>query len=695
MKAKSYLPILFCQISLTIFSQPIEYPIARKEIAVDTFFNSHIIKDEYRYFESLDDVTTSVWIDKQNRLSEKILSKANTRNNTYNLIDEYSYVINKVPNKVGENYFYYGTYGALSNPALFIANAPNQRAELLIDPNYISRTDNIGFKGFEVSKNSKYLAYKFNRNGSDWSEIKVVNTSTGIHTKDHLKNVKFSDIAWKENGFFYSKFESNSKYEITSGQKVYYHSLNTEQSKDSLIFERNNPSISFDFQTSTSERFFILREIYEDTDIINLYFIDYNASKPAFRPLVRKFEDNLNILDEHEDKLIAITHLNANNGCIVEIDPYNPKQWKTIIPEFSNATLLYAMAMKNKIIAVYQSNQRPILLVYDYSGKELFSKQFQVGTSISGFSGLPDDEELVYSYRSYTVPSVGYIFNLNSFKSRVIMPTEVTYTFNDIIYEETQYTSKDGTNIPILLVYKEGMERDGNNPTLLNAYGGFGVVSTPHFDPGIVYFVRKGGVFAFANIRGGGDLGREWRDMGRGLNKQTSFDDFIAGAEFLISSGITSPKKLASTGASNGGLVVAASAIQRPDLFKAVVPEVAPLDMLRFELFTIGHYHTDEYGSVSNKLQFENLLSYSPLHNIELNTNYPAMLIMTSENDDRVPPLHSYKFAAKLQNNPTQTNPILLRVENNAGHHGASNLYSSIKEISDKYAFIMKMIDSK
>lgn len=675
------------------FCQNYEYPHIHKNTVVDTFHGSYIVKDDYRDLEDPLNITTLRWIDEQNEFSKKILSKANNKSNSFNTIDQYAYVRGKRPTKKGKYYFYHGVYGVLSVPALYQASAPNQQPDLLIDPNYISRTDKIGIQNYEVSKDSKYLAYKYNRNGSDWSEIRVVSIATGVHTSDILTDVKYSNIAWKDDGFFYSKYERGTQFSPSTGEKVYYHKLKTDQEKDSLIFERNNPSISFHFKTTTSERFLLLTEVNNETDIINVYYIDYQSQQPVFRPLVRNFGDGLSILDEHQGKIIGLTLLNADNGAIVEIDPENPTKWKTIVPGFSDAVLLNAKVMDNKIIITYQSDNQPILFIYDFNGNELFSKAFPYGTSLSGFTGLPGDKELIYSYESYTIPSVAYIFNVDTYQSRVIKPTEVSYTYHDIIYEKTTFTAKDGTEVPMTLIYKEGIKREGNNPAILTAYGGFGIVKTPNFDPGIVYFVRRGGVYAIVSIRGGGEYGREWEDAGRWDNKQTSFDDFNEAAEHLISLRITNPSKLASTGASNGGLVVTAAAMKRPDLYKAVVPEVAPLDMIRFEKFTVGHYHTTKYGSISNENEFKQLLSYSPLHNIDYKTNYPAMLVMTSTDDDRVPPFHSYKFVAAMQNNPYQNNPILLRVENSAGHSGSNNLYGWVKETADKYAFIVEMLE--
>ena len=373
----------------------------------------------------------------------------------------------------------------------------------------------------------------------------------------------------------------------------------------------------------------------------------------------------------------------------MEIDPLKPFNWREIAPDYTESLLQNVIPFDDRIVAVYQNNQHPIITVFDYSGAVLYNLKLPVATSVDGFSGQGTDEELLYSFKSYTIPPVVYKFNIKTFKSELTKQTSVTFGWKNIEYKEVEYLSKDSVLVPMILVYEKGIKMDGTNPTILEAYGGFGIVAQPSFDPGIVYFIKHGGIYAFANIRGGGDKGKDWARKGRGIYKQNSLDDFISAAEYLIQNKYTSKEKLASTGSSNGGLVVAATAIQRPDLFKAVVPVVAPLDMLRFEKFTVGHWHTDEYGTVKDSLSFTKLLNYSPYQNVKEGINYPSMLVITSDNDDRVPPFHSYKFVAKLQNRSIQKNPVILKVEKKSGHNGASTLLAGVKEKADIYGFIM------
>lgn len=671
-----------------LWSQTSKNIITRQDATVDTFYNNYIIKDPYRWLEDVNSEETKDWVANQNKQSSRFLSKCSAKTKSYQSIDKYNTTKFKNPQKMGKYYFRYAYYNHVGSPALYYQEKLKEDPRILVDPNFISSKDEIMLKGYYLSKDSKYLAYQFSRNGSDWAELKIITLPNRINKKDHLTGLKFSQIAWLKDGFFYSVYQQDNKFGETKGQQVYYHKVGTEQSDDKLIFFRKNPSIQFSYQTTSNERYFVLRETDEDAGKINIFYIDYQSENPHITPLITNLKDGIRILGSHDGKFIAQTSHNANNGSIVEIDPANPYKWNVIVPEFSESLLLKTMLFNDRIVTIYQSNQHPILAVYSYTGKMLYNLEFPVATSISGFEGNPNDEDLLFRFGSYTIPPVLYKFNLKTFKRKLTEQTAVTFDFNDIEYKEVEYKTNDTVAVSMTLVYEKGIKLDGTNPTILKAYGGFGIVAQPSFDPGIVYFIKHGGIFAFANIRGGGDKGSDWANAGRGDDKQNSFDDFIAAAKYLIQNKYTSPEKLAATGASNGGLVVAASAIERPDLFKAVVPIVAPLDMLRFEKFTVGHWYTDEYGTVTDSLSFTKLLAYSPYHNIQDSINYPAMMVLTSENDDRVPPFHSYKFVAKLQSREAQTNPILLKVEKDAGHYGAQSLSSNIRQMADIYGFI-------
>jgi prolyl oligopeptidase len=580
-------------------------------------------------------------------------------------------------------------------PSLLYRNYLEANYELIVDPNYISRTDLVRIKGYWVSKDSKYLAYQFSRNGSDWAELKVVRLHDAQHIDDHLVNLRYSNIAWKDDGFYYSTYPRTDQFGKAVGQQVYYHKIGTEQSEDELVFYRKNPTVSFDYQASSNERFFILEEENDEHGIYNIFYIDFESDQKALTPLLMNIDYTVSIHDSHEGKFIATTSYQANNGYIFEIDPETPTEWRAIAPEYDEALLTGIATFKDRIIAIYQTKEFPALIVFDYKGEILYTLELPIASSIGRLSGNWDEDDLLFTFTSYTIPSVVFKFNIRSYYKELLKQTGVTFDWDKIVYEERECVTEDSVSIPIVIVHHKDMKLDGNNPTILKAYGGYGIISKPSFNPGIVHFVLDGGVFAFAKIRGGGDKGLEWSEAGEGMLKQNSINDFIDVAEFLMDERYTNVDKLASMGASNGGMVVAAAAISRPDLFKAVVPQVAPLDMIRLEEFTVGQYNREEYGTVTDSSSFVNLLSYSPYHGIKKDVNYPAMLIVTSENDDRVPPFHSYKFAAALQNRDAQQNPILIKVEADAGHYGAVTRNSNIDELADAFGFIMYELTRK
>lgn len=686
--------VLFAHVGV---GQNLNYPMTRQLVVVDTFFNQ-VVTDEYRWLEEMQSSECQAWIEQQNQLTKKELKKAASKGNSFQAINRLAYVRYDFPKKQGEYYFTYAYQDNLNERVLFVQNSLRDSPALLVDPKFISKNESVSIADYSCSKDSKYLAYEFNRNGSDWGEIKVVNIKTGIHLSDHLKQVKFSSIAWKDNGFYYSTYPNQGNGQ-TQGQEVYYHQLNTEQSADKLVFKRSaNPHAYFRFFTTSDERYLILKEIDEKKGVINIFYIDFESDNLDLYPLLTKltFNDDLTILDNYGDDLIALSRKDGNNGFVVKINPSNPRVWTSVIPEYDSAVLMHIKLLEEQIIGVYQSSGKQKIIMFDYDGNVLKALELPLGFSSSGFEGEKTDKQLLFSYESYTQPKIVYILNVETLELKPLRATIVNFDYTQYETLELVYESFDGVPVPMLMVYKKGIDLKGDNPTLLKAYGGFGIVEEPRFDPGIVHFLDQGGIFVFANIRGGGDNGRDWQEQGSGLNKQNSFKDFIAAAEYLIHEGYTSPQKLAITGASNGGLVVGVAMTQRPDLFKVAVPVVAPMDMLRFENFTVGHLHRDEYGSVADSSGFQRLFQYSPLHNIHSDVNYPATLIMTSEFDDRVPPLHSYKFVAKMQNRAAQKSPVLLRVERSAGHYGAAgSLFDRLQEQSDMYDFILYHLSDK
>jgi prolyl oligopeptidase len=681
---------VFLVAGIPLFAQNNNEIITPRKVVVDTFFNKYIVKDPYRWLENVNSLQTRDWVKKENKLSDNYLRKSAFRAHMSGSIDHAKSIDYKTPVKMGKYFFVYAYFDDSKVPGLFYKRSFTGEPMLLVDPGELAKgRDRIMLKGHVVSKDSKLLAFQYSRNGSDWAEMGVVNLETGKLLNDHLKGLKFSGISWLGHGFFYSTYSQLGKFGITYGEKVYFHEVGHDQKDDYLIFQRKNPFSQFSYITTSNERFFVLREESAQSGKVNYFYIDFKSKKPHLMPLLMHVPGNIHIIDSHNGRFFFTSFYHSDNGSIVELDPAHPYQMKVIVPEYSKALLIETKLFADRILAVYQSDQQPILTLLDYSGKTLYSSTFPVATSLNGFFGDYNSRNILFYFTSYTVPPIVYRFNLYTFKQELTDRTSVTFNPADIIIKKVDYPS-DTVMVSMVLVYKKGLKLNGRNPTILKAYGGFGVISSPSFDPAIVAFIEKGGVFAFANIRGGGDKGAQWAKAGRRLNKQNSFHDFIAGAEYLIKQKYTSPRKLAIMGGSNGGLVVAAAAIQRPDLFHVVVPDAAPLDMLRFEHFTVGLFNTYEYGSVRDSADFLNLLHYSPYQNIADSVNYPHMLVITSFNDDRVPPFHSYKFVAALQNRPAQKNPILLMVRHREGHTPLTT-----REEKQVYGFITYMLADK
>ncbi|MFP4470435.1 MAG: prolyl oligopeptidase family serine peptidase [Bacteroidales bacterium] len=683
-------------ITARLFAQ-LSGPVVSTRAVCDTFFGTPV-EDRYRWMENLSGEKTIGWLHEQKQTAGKFLRKASAKCNSYVAIDEYSFVQYNDPQKQRDYYFFYAYRDNVSEPALFYQHSLNDEPQILVDPVFISKGDRVLPKGHAISGDSRLLAFQYSKNGSDLGEIRVVNMKTGNLRDDHLTHVKFSNIAWKDDGFYYSAFPDQG-FESSSGQKICYHKIGTGQSEDAVVFKRDqNPEAFFTCFTTSDERFLIIKETDKKKGEVNIFYIDFESPLPALRPLITRLglDENLEIIDNAGSKLIAITFKDVNNGMVIAIDPSRPRQWEIIIPEFEKSLLLEAKLLEQKIITTYLSDQKEHITFFDLNGNSLYALELPFGFSASGFNGEKTDKKLLFSYSGYTQPPVVYILDTDDYNIKPLKATVVNFDFTRFVTKELEYPSADGTTVSLFLVHDKNIDLTLPHKLLLKAYGGFGSISVPYFQPGLVHFLKSGGIFAFANIRGGGDKGKDWALQGRGPAKQKSFDDFISAAEFLIREGYTSPQLLAITGASNGGLVVGAAMTQRPELFAVAVPVVAPLDMIRFENFTVGHYHLDEYGTVTDSAGFFNLLSYSPYHNIKPDINYPATMIMTSSHDDRVPPFHSYKFAAALQNRDAQLNPVVLRVEEDAGHYGAmGSIKSGLREEAALYDFILYCLDEK
>jgi prolyl oligopeptidase len=676
----------------------VKYPATRKESVSDNYHGS-IVHDPYRWLENDVSEETAKWVEAQNQLTRSVLSEITFRDKIRDRINELlNYPRYSAPSKVGEYYIFSKNDGLQNQSVIYKQKGLSAEPEVLLDPNKMSEKGTVSVSISGYSNDHKYLVYSVSSAGSDWSEMHIMEVSTGKILDDVLKYVKFSGAAWVGDGFYYSRYPEPTKGGELSDQNqfhsVYFHQLGQEQSKDRLIYvDKVNP-LRYHFCYATEDEHFLLLSISEGTDGNETWFRDLKKGETSFKPLLFGFDHSSSVVTNDGDKLLVITNVDAPNYRLVSIDPQNPQKenWKDIIPE-SEVLLKSVSAAGKKLFAEYLVDVNTKVKRFAYDGT--FEQDINLPGlgSAGGFTGEEDTKEVFYTFSSFNYPPTIYRYNIATGKSEEFRKSDVK--FDPSVYEVKQEfaTSKDGTKVPMFIVYKKGMVKDGSNPTLLYAYGGFNVSLEPSFSASRIPFLENGGIYVVANLRGGGEYGENWHKAGMMQKKQNVFDDFIACAEYLQNEKYTSKEKLAIQGGSNGGLLIGAVMTQRPELFKVCIPQVGVMDMLRFQKFTVGWGWVDEYGSSDDPDMFPFLLGYSPLHNI-MKTEYPATLVMTADHDDRVVPAHSFKFIATLQANQTGIQPVLIRIETDAGHGAGTSLNKSVEQIADVYAFIFKMTNT-
>jgi len=552
--------------------------------------------------------------------------------------------------------------------------------------------------GYAASKDGKLLTYGVSRSGSDWQEYRVLDLTTRKLLEDKVEWVKVSSIAWRGNGFYYSRYPTPTKGKelssINEDHMVYYHRIGTPQSADELVFrDQKNPQRFHTLSTTEDERFAVLDVSDRGTGKQGNAVFVRDLSKPGstFTPLIPTIgDDTYNVLESVRGELLVFTDNDAPNGRVVRIDPTKPEpaNWKVILPEKPDTIDSIAVA-GGKVIATYMKDVASKAYVHNLEGAFENEVELPGLGSVSGFGGNMDDSSLFYTFTSFTYPTSIFRYDVAARKSAMFRaPTIPGLDTNLFETKQVFFTSKDGAKVPMFLVHKKGLALNGNNPTLMYGYGGFNIATTPGFNSLRIALLEQGFVYASVNMRGGSEYGEAWHDAGTKLKKQNVFDDFIAGAEWLIANNYTNPSKLAAQGGSNGGLLVGAVINQRPELFRVAIPQVGVMDMLRFHKFTIGWNWIADYGSSDTAGEFTALRAYSPLHNIKAGGKYPATLITTADHDDRVVPAHSFKYAATLQKLASPEHPVLIRIDTKSGH-GASNVTKQIEATADIYAFIM------
>ncbi len=675
---------------MTNINAQIKYPLTKKIIQTDNYFGQKV-DDPYRWLEDDKSQETAKWVEEQNAVTQKYLSQIpykdeikNCLTNLWNF-EKYGLPI------VNEQFILFSKNNGVQNQSpYFIQKTNTDEYNILLDPNKLSDDGTVALSDISLSNNSQYIAYTIAKSGSDWNEIYVIK-SDGEKLMDKLEWVKFSSIAWKENGFYYSRYDKQNESTKLSGKneyhKIYYHKINTNQSEDKLIYENQKaPMQNYNAITTDDEKFLIISKT-ESTSGNSLIFKNINNNED-FIELTKNFDYDFDVIGNINNNLIILTNFEAEKYKLISIDLNNPEQsnWKTLINE-SEDVMKSASIAGDKIVVVYMNNASSLVNVYDMDGNYIKNIKLPAIGTVNGVSGKKHFNEAYFAFTSYTTPSNIYKLNTNDLEYQPHFISNIKSKVENLITEQVFYQSKDGKRVSMFLVHKKGIKLDGNNPVLLYGYGGFNISQTPAFSISRLFFIENGGIYAVANIRGGGEYGSEWHKSGTKLQKQNTFNDFIAAAEYLIKNKYTNPSKLAIMGGSNGGLLVGACMTQRPDLFKVALPAVGVLDMLRFHKFTIGWAWVTDYGSSENKAEFHYLYNYSPLHNIKKGVQYPATLVTTADHDDRVVPAHSFKFISTLQENQKGKNPVLIRIDSKAGHGAGKPTSKVIEEAADIWAF--------
>ncbi|MEA5616230.1 prolyl oligopeptidase family protein [Cronbergia sp. UHCC 0137] len=677
------------------------YPPTDKSNQIDNYHGTEVA-DPYRNLEDPDTDETRNWIEAENQITFAYLNEIPAREKIKQRLTKlWDYEKYGTPFKEGNNYFYFKNDGLQNQSVLYTLLNLDAEPRVLLDPNKLSEDGTVALSGLSISENGKLLAYGLSSSGSDWQEWKVRDVETGEDLEDHLKWIKFSGASWTHDhqGFFYSRYdEPNQKTkleDVNYYQKLYYHQLGNPQSADKLIYHRPDQKEWGFSGNVTEDGKYLIISIWLGTDPRNLVFYkDLTNADSEVVELINQFQANYSFIGNDDSFFYFRTDLNASRGRVIAIDSQNPisENWQEIIPQ-SAETLESVGILNNQFVADYLQNAQSQIKIFDLNGNFVREVELPGIGSASGFGGKRHETETFYSFTSFTTPGTIYHYDMKTGKSKIFRQPKVDFNPDEYETKQVFYPSKDGTQIPMFITHKKGIELDSNNPTYLYAYGGFNISLTPTFSVSLLVWLEMGGVYAMPNLRGGGEYGEEWHQAGMKEQKQNVFDDFIAAAEWLIANNYTIPAKLAIGGGSNGGLLVGACMVQRPDLFGAVLPAVGVMDMLRFHKFTIGWAWTSEYGSAENPEEFKTLYAYSPLHNLKSGTTYPATLITTADHDDRVVPAHSFKFAAALQEVHIGDAPVLIRIETKAGHGAGKPTAKIIEEAADKWAFLVRVLE--
>ncbi len=679
------------------------YPASRKIDHTDEYHGAKVA-DPYRWLEDLDSEETRGWVEAQNKVTFDWLAHVPARETLRKRLTAlWNYERYGLPHEKAGRYFYSHNNGLQNQSAVYVVDRLDSQPRLLIDPNTQSADGTVALTNWVVSEDGKLLAYGLAGAGSDWQEWHVLDVDSGRKLPDHIKWIKFSRVAWTPDGrgFYYSRYDEpppgQTYTQANYYQKLYYHRLGESQDKDTLIYNRDDEKEwGFDGDVTDDGRYLII-SIWRGTEPKNqVFYKDLQQPDAPVVELLKGFDAEYDFVDNDGTLFWFVTDRDAplRRMMAIDINKPAPANWHSLIPE-SKDTLEGASTIGGHFVLRYLHDATSAIRVYDLAGKHVRDVTLPGLGSTNGFAGRRDKAETFYTFTSFTGPGSIYRYDMKSGQSTIFRQPKMAFDEKQFETRQVFLPSQDGTRVPLMIVGKKGWKLDGTNPTILYGYGGFNISQTPNFSVSTIAWLEMGGLYAVANLRGGGEYGRDWHEAGMMGNKQNVFDDFLASAQWLIDNKYTSPEKLAIRGGSNGGLLVGAAMTQRPDLFAAAVPAVGVMDMLRFHKFTIGWAWVNEYGSSDDATQFKNLLKYSPLHNLKPGTKYPATLITTGDHDDRVVPAHSFKFAAALQAAHTGEKPALIRIETRAGHGAGTPTTKLIETAADVLAFLVATLQVK
>ena len=674
--------------------QVIEYPETRKGDVVDTYFG-HQVADPYRWLEDDMSEETADWVRAENETTFSYLNTIPFRDQLKERLTElWNYEKVGAPFNEGEYTYWYQNDG-LQNQYVLWRQKANGEAEVFLDPNQFSEDGTTSLASVSFSQDGSLVAYSISEGGSDWRKIIVIDAETKAPIEDALVDVKFSGISWLDNeGFYYSSYDKPDGSELsakTDQHKLYFHKLGTDQANDPVIFGADKAEKHRYVSGSVSEdNRFLFISAAVSTSGNKLFMLDLTDASAELVTIVDNTASDTYVIDNVDSKLYLVTNLNAPNKRIVTVDAANPQpeNWVDFIAETEN--VLSPSTGSGYFFAEYMVDAISQVRQYDYDGNLIRDIELPGLGSVGGFSAKDEDEVIYYSFTNYNTPSTTYTFEPQSGESGIYRESGINFDASNYISKQVFYTSKDGTQVPMIITHKRGLELDGDNPTILYGYGGFNVSLTPSFSVPNAVWLEQGGVYAVANLRGGGEYGKAWHNAGTQMQKQNVFDDFIAAAEYLADAGYADADHLAIRGGSNGGLLVGAVMTQRPDLMRVALPAVGVLDMLRYHTFTAGAGWAYDYGTAEQSEEmFKYLLNYSPVHNVKQGISYPATLVTTGDHDDRVVPAHSFKFAAELQSKQHGSNPVLIRIETNAGHGAGTPVSKTIEQYADIFGFTL------